>query len=83
MSAPAPTAVVSHAYWTQYLGSSPQLSSFALRIENRVYAVVGVMPAGFQFPSKVDLWVPTELDAGESQPHVSQLLRPSAGCATA
>ena len=49
-------------YWTQYLGSSSQLSSLALRIENRSYTVIGVMPAGFQFPSRVELWVPTELD---------------------
>ena len=57
-----PTAVVSHAYWTQYLGSSSRLSSLALRIENRSYTIIGVMPAGFQFPSRVELWVPTELD---------------------
>ena len=54
--------IVSHRYWTQYLGSSERLSSFALNLENRSYAVVGVMPAGFQFPAKVDLWVPAELD---------------------
>jgi putative ABC transport system permease protein len=59
----APTILVSHRYWTKYLGSSPQLSSFTLNLENRAYAVIGVMPAGFEFPAKVDLWVPAELDA--------------------
>src|SRR5215813_5232246 len=47
-----PAVIVSHRYWTQYLGSSQQFSSVTLNIENRAYAVVGVMPAGFQFPAK-------------------------------
>ncbi len=59
----APTVVVSHRYWTEHLGATSQLSSLALNMENRSYAVVGVMPAEFQFPAKVDLWVPAELDA--------------------
>jgi predicted permease len=58
-----PAVIVSHRYWTKYLGASRELSSFTLRLENRAYAVVGVMPAGFEFPAKVDLWVPAELDA--------------------
>ncbi|HUL74831.1 MAG TPA: ABC transporter permease [Vicinamibacterales bacterium] len=58
----APAVIVSHQYWTRYLGASAALPSLALTIESRSYAVVGVMPAGFQFPASVDLWVPAELD---------------------
>ncbi|MFI5178565.1 MAG: ABC transporter permease [Vicinamibacterales bacterium] len=58
----AAAVIVSHRYWTRYLNSSEQLSSFALHLENRSYAIVGVMPAGFQFPANVDLWMPAELD---------------------
>jgi putative ABC transport system permease protein len=58
----APVAIVSHNYWTQSLQSSADLTAFHLRIEDRVYSVVGVMPAGFQFPAKTDLWLPAELD---------------------
>lgn len=57
-----PVVIVSHGYWTQTLGSAQPLSSAHLRIEDRVYTVVGVMPPGFQFPAKVDLWLPAELD---------------------
>jgi predicted permease len=59
----APVAVVSHRYWVQSLGSASMASAAHVRIENRIYTVVGVMPAGFQFPEKADLWVPAELDA--------------------
>jgi putative ABC transport system permease protein len=58
-----PVAVASHRYWEQSLGSTRTLSDVHLRIENRIYTVVGVMPAGFDFPAKTDLWVPTELTA--------------------
>jgi predicted permease len=58
----APTAVVSHRYWTQSLGSASALSGFHLRLDGRAYDVIGVMPAGFQFPAGVDIWVPAELD---------------------
>lgn len=57
-----PVTVVSHHYWIQSLESANTLSDFHLRIGDRTYAVVGVMPAGFQFPAKTDLWVPAELD---------------------
>ena len=57
-----PVAIVSHRYWVQSLGSTATLSTVHLRIESRQYAVVGVMPAGFDFPAKVDVWIPAELD---------------------
>ena len=57
-----PVVIVSHGYWIQTLESIQPLSSAHLRIADRVYTVVGVMPAGFQFPAKVDLWLPAELD---------------------
>ncbi|MGH9347270.1 MAG: ABC transporter permease [Vicinamibacterales bacterium] len=58
----APTAVVSHGYWVRSLGSSRSLSALQLRIRNRVYQIVGVMPRAFQFPAHADIWVLVELD---------------------
>jgi putative ABC transport system permease protein len=57
-----PTVLVSNGYWRQQLGSPPDLSQSHLKIDGRVYAVIGVLPAGFQFPPEVDLWLPTDLD---------------------
>lgn len=58
-----PVAIVSHRYWVESLRSSDDLASVRLRIANRVYSVVGVMPVGFQFSARADLWIPAELDA--------------------
>jgi putative ABC transport system permease protein len=56
----APVAVVSYGYWKQYLGSSADLSPLNLKIDSGMYPVVGVLPPGFQFPAKVDLWIPAD-----------------------
>ena len=58
----APVIIASNAYWRQHLGSAPDLSQLKLRVEDRVYSVVGVMPSGFQFPANAELWRPTELE---------------------
>jgi putative ABC transport system permease protein len=58
-----PVAIVSHRFWVQWMDSAAVLSTFHVKVEDRVYTVVGVMPAGFQFPANVDLWRPAELSA--------------------
>jgi putative ABC transport system permease protein len=58
-----PTAVVTYDYWRQYLGSSSDLSRLNLKLDSTLYAVVGVMPPGFQFPQEVAIWIP----AGEGE----------------
>ncbi len=57
-----PVALVSHRYWTESLGSTDDLAARRLRLDDRAFAVIGVLPAGFQFPAGVDVWVPAELN---------------------
>lgn len=56
-----PTALVSYAYWSEFLGSTPDLSSIKLTIENRAVSVIGVLPPGFRFPDDTSIWVPRDL----------------------
>jgi putative ABC transport system permease protein len=56
----SPAMIVSHAYWQQYLGSRADFPKVRLTMEGQVYAVVGVMPQGFDFPSGVSAWVARE-----------------------
>ena len=53
--------IVSSRYWQRYLGGTTELSKFHLAIDGRVYPVVGVMSAGFDFPDGVAAWIPSEL----------------------
>ena len=57
----SPAIIVSRGYWQRYLGSATDLSQFHLAMDGKVYSVVGVMPAGFDFPPDVAAWIPSEL----------------------
>jgi putative ABC transport system permease protein len=59
----APVLLASDRYWKEHLASARDLSSLALRIQDRVYSVAGVLPESFEFPAQTDLWLPVELDA--------------------
>lgn len=57
-----PVAIVSWAYWQRVLGGGTTIGSHVLRSGASAYTVVGVMPAGFTYPSASDIWVPAELE---------------------
>jgi putative ABC transport system permease protein len=57
----APVALVRNSFWKQSLNSTPDLTSVKLRIENKAFTVVGVLPAWFNFPDDSEVWVPREI----------------------
>ena len=66
----APVALVSYGYWRQYLGAARDLSQAHLKIDNAVYSVIGVLPAGFRFPNDVEVWRAADTD-GENPSRTS------------
>lgn len=57
--------VLSHGFWQRRLGGRPGAVGQMLKLNDRDYTVIGVMPANFQFPhasfpfaEPADLWVP-------------------------
>ena len=65
-----PTVLVSDEYWRQHLGSPRDLSQSHLKIDGAVFSVIGVLPAGFHFPTDVNLWLPADLE-GENPSRTS------------
>ena len=57
----APVALVSYGYWRQYLGSAQDISQSHLKINNAVYSVIGVLPAGFRFPDDAEVWLAADI----------------------
>ncbi|MBO0725198.1 MAG: ABC transporter permease [Blastocatellia bacterium] len=53
--------VVSYNFWQRALGGRADLAGVKLRISDRVFDVVGVMPQGFSYPRGFDVWGPREL----------------------
>ncbi|MGD8868931.1 MAG: ABC transporter permease [Gemmatimonadales bacterium] len=56
-----PAAVVSDAFWRTHLGADPDLESRRLAVSGFNMRIVGVMPPGFDYPGKIDIWYPLEL----------------------
>lgn len=54
-------ALVRYGYWRQYLGGNSDLASLHLNIDNRPVSVVGILPAGFDFPEASEIWIPREV----------------------
>jgi putative ABC transport system permease protein len=54
-------AVVSYGFWQRVLAGKPDFNGTVLRISNRSYEVIGVMPPGFNFPQGTDIWTPREV----------------------
>jgi hypothetical protein len=50
--------VMSHSYWQRHFGANPSALGATIRIFGKTLNVVGVLPAGFHFPEKTDIWVP-------------------------
>lgn len=58
-------AVVSHQFWQRHFANQ-SLNGQGIKLDNRSFAVIGVMPAEFQFPDdKMEVWVPFGPDSGE------------------
>ncbi len=69
-----PTVLVGYGYWRQSLGSQQDLSQIHLKIDGAAYTVIGVLPAGFRFPTDADLWLPADL-GGENTSRTSHNYR--------
>lgn len=51
-------AVVSNRFWTERLGRDPGVLGRSVTLGGEPWEIVGVAPAGFDFPNGSDLWLP-------------------------
>ena len=74
-------AVLSHALWQNRFGADPTVLGRTIQLSGAAYTVIGVMPAGFSFPDRTELWRPlpvdpTQLDRGPHYLRVVGRLKP-------
>lgn len=55
-------AVVSEGYWRDRLGGRQDVIGSTLRLSGRTYEIVGVAPAGFDYPNGASIWLPGQND---------------------
>jgi predicted permease len=62
-----PTAVmISYAYWQSHFGGTPRALDQPVRVAG-LRSIVGVLPPGFGFPDKTDVWIPAIRTGRESR----------------
>ena len=68
-------AILSHGFWQRRFGGDPGAVGGVVRLDRRPYTIVGVMPAGFEFPRRglesnddpAEVYVPIAFTEYESQ----------------
>jgi putative ABC transport system permease protein len=53
-----PVAIISHPYWQSRYNGDPGILQRTIRLGSGLRQIVGVMPPGFQFPNRTDIWTP-------------------------
>jgi len=53
-----PVAILSYRLWERSFGRNPQVIGTSVRLDHRAVTIVGIMPAGFEFPRGTDVWLP-------------------------
>ncbi len=64
-------AIINHGLWQRQFGGDPNIVGRAVTLNGKPFNVVGVMPAGFQFPIEaepVEVWVTSSIDGEKSDP---------------
>ena len=71
----ADCALLSHSLWQRRFGGDLSIAGKAIRLRDRSYTVVGVLPAGFSvLDSAVDVWIPLGLDPHDARTAGSHFL---------
>jgi putative ABC transport system permease protein len=55
--------VLSHALWTRRFGANPAIIGQQIVLDGVAHEVIGVMPAGFQYPLRSEIWMPFRFSA--------------------
>jgi putative ABC transport system permease protein len=74
-NAGASVVILSHGLWRRRFNSDPQVIGRNITLDDRSLTVVGVAPAGFQFPiaaEPADLWTTIAHDATGNDPMTAQ-----------
>ena len=61
-----PVVLLSHPLWQRRFGGQANILNQQLMLNNKSYTVIGIMPEGFQFPTRVEMWVPVGQLSGEA-----------------
>jgi len=62
----AKAVILGEELWQRRYGRDPHIIGRSIQIGNARWSVVGVMPAGFHFPFRSEIWVPLRIDVAKA-----------------
>jgi putative ABC transport system permease protein len=68
------TAILGHGLWQRRFGSDPAVLGQHVNLNGEQYEIVGVAPAGFDFPNGSEVWAPLAFDAETAAKRSSRYL---------
>ena len=75
--------ILSDGLWRRRFAANPEVLGSSVRLNDRAYQVIGVMPAAFSFPGRAELWLPRNRSDAQSNAYILARLRPTVGLALA
>jgi len=72
-----PVAVLSYALWQRKFGGDPKIVNSQIQVNNKSTTVIGVMPAGFEYPDRSEVWTPLPINPA-SEARVNRFVSASA-----
>ena len=54
--------LLSYGLWQRRFAADPGIVGRSITLEQKPYTVIGIVPAGFAYPEKTDIWVPLVVD---------------------
>ena len=63
--------ILSYGLWRSHFGGDDKILGRDIELDGQKYSVIGVMPAGFHFPFKAELWIPQDMDTKSMGPRGS------------
>ncbi|MBO0861031.1 MAG: ABC transporter permease [Chloracidobacterium sp.] len=64
-------AIINHSLWRRQFGGDPNIVGRTMTLDGKQFNVVGVMPAGFQFPIEADpveVWASSSINGEKTDP---------------